>query len=123
MKGVLLRAPPDVPTFTEKEHTQMPKKETKKDKQAALKQTHTAPFSAPESPPDEILDNDPPIIVSGGSVKITSKVFLSVSYDERAKRYIYYTDAVKVAKIKTKGKHEQEDETDGGLFNIELREE
>lgn len=99
----------------------MPKKETKKGSQAALRQQHTSPFSAPESPPTAPADNDPPIIVSGGSVTITSKVFLSVNYDEQRKRYIYYTDAVKVKKIMTTGqRNEQDVPRPDGTFVIDL---
>lgn len=101
----------------------MPKKETKKDRQASLKQSRTARFSAPESPPSAEGENDPPIIVSGGSVTIISKVFLSVNYDVRTRRYVYFTDEVNVKRIKTRAKHDQHDETDGGLFKIELRED
>jgi hypothetical protein len=92
----------------------MPKKATKSGRQAALRQReHKAEFSAP-------ADSDPPIIVSGGnSVTITSKVKLTESYD--GKLYTYYTSEVTVKKIKTRGKKEQDDESDNGKFRIELR--
>ena len=93
----------------------MTKKATKKGTKAALRQkSHRAEFSAP-------AESDPPIIVSGGSVTISSKVFLSVSYDERTRRYIYYTDAVKIKKFKAKGnKPPVEEDTDDGKFTIDL---
>ena len=97
----------------------MSKKATKQDRQAALRQRHTAKFAAPESPPGE---SDPPIIVSGGSVTIYSKVFLSVR-QEADGTYVYETDKIKVKRIKTRGKKEQEDESNNGKFRIELRED
>lgn len=92
----------------------MPKKVTQKDKQAALRQKHaTAPFPVPG-------ESDPPIIVSGGSVTITSKFELTPSRDAKG-NYVYKTDKVKVKKIKTKGKKSEEDEPKSdGTFEIEL---
>lgn len=80
----------------------------------------TPPTTAtpPPPPPDE--EADPPIIIGGGSVTITSKYFLDASYDSRTGLYTYSTGAVKVGKIKTKGKKDEEDESDNGKFTIEL---
>jgi hypothetical protein len=63
-------------------------------------------------------DTDPPIIIQGGSVKISSSVFLTASMS--GGRYIYETSAVTIGKIKTRGKKDQEDDTDGGKFTIQL---
>lgn len=63
---------------------------------------------------------DPPIIVQGGSITISSRVFLNVSYDARTRRYIYQSDEIRIGRIRTRGKKDQEDESNSGDFRIEL---
>ena len=75
---------------------------------------------SPTPTPPAPIDADPPIIISGGSVKIASSVFLDVSYNAATSRFIYSTSTIKIGKIKTKGKKDQEDDSDGGKFTIEL---
>ena len=79
------------------------------------------PAPTPPAPVEEGEgDSDPPIIISGGSVTIESAVFLSTSYDPAKKRFIYETKAVKIGKMKTKGKKDQDDDSDNGEFTIKL---
>lgn len=80
-----------------------------------------SPTPTPPAPVEEgDGDADPPIIISGGSVRIASKYFFDVTYDYKAQRFIYETKDIRVGKIKTKGKKDQEDDSDKGKFNIEL---
>ncbi len=65
-------------------------------------------------------DADPPIIISGGSVTIESTVFLSSSYDPVKKKFIYEAKDIKIGKINTKGKKDQDDDSDNGKFTIKL---
>ena len=79
------------------------------------------PAPAPPPPVEEgDGDADPPIIISGGSVRIASKYFFDVTYDYSSQRFIYETKDIRVGKIKTRGKKDQEDDSDQGKFNIEL---
>jgi hypothetical protein len=66
---------------------------------------------------------DRPIIVQGGgSVTITSPVQFTESYDPKTGTYTYYNAAVKVRKIKVRGRRpaEHEDDSDDGKFEVRL---
>ena len=97
----------------------MPKKTTKRDSEAALRQTPgTAKFAAADGGP---APADPPIIISGGgSVTIHSKVKLHETMEKGKYPYKYYTSEVTVKRIKTKGKKQEEDESNKGVFEVRL---
>lgn len=92
-----------------------------KDKSKTDKRPPKGVVSPRPTPPAPDGDADPPIIISGGSVKIASKYFLDVSYDNGTQRFIYETKAIKIVKMKMKGKKgNQDDDSDNGKFTIEL---
>lgn len=84
----------------------------------ASKQGVTPPRPAPAPVGDG--DADPPIIISGGSVTIESAVFLTTTFDPVKNKFIYENRDVKIGMIKTKGKKDQQDDSDNGKFSIEL---
>ena len=105
----------------------MPKKATKRgsrDRQAAVRQNYRAEFNAPETGGE----NDPPIIVTGGSITIESPVEFTVTTEQRQHNgqpytcYVYRNETIHIAEFEAKGKgNPYNDPTDGGRFNIKLK--
>jgi len=93
----------------------MPKKATKKGREAALRQTRsTAKFSAPA---------DPPIIITGGgSITIESKYELKARPSTGKYPFEYYCAEVKPKKIKARGKaaNFNDDCDDNGFFELKV---